>query len=102
MPCRPRPESTAMNSNRLVFELDHGAVLPVQDAAGARVVCLQGDVWITEEGDGGDVVLEAGRSLNLSRNGCTVVQALHDARVALETPQASGSPATFSAIRLAA
>lgn len=91
-----------MNSNRLVLELESGTVLPVQDAAGARLACLKGNLWITQEGDGVDTVLDAGKSLRLSRNGCTLVQALSPSRVAMEAPQASDSPTALAPLRLAA
>jgi quercetin dioxygenase-like cupin family protein len=89
-----------MNSKRIVVELERGALLPVHDGAGATVACLQGELWITEEQDGQDVVLRPGQSLRLERNGRTVVQALSAARVAVDAPPASGWPIALSPLRL--
>ena len=88
-----------MNTKRMVVELEHGSLLPVHDGAGATVVCLQGDLWITQQGDGDDIVLRAGESLRLARNGRTLVQALSAARVAIQAPAASAWPLALSALR---
>jgi hypothetical protein len=63
------------------------------------VVCVEGELWITQEHDGEDVLLSAGESLRLSRNGRTVVQALRGSRVAVEAPPASGWPIALSPLR---
>jgi quercetin dioxygenase-like cupin family protein len=88
-----------MYSKRLVVELERGGLLPLHDGAGARLACLEGDLWITQEHDGQDVLLRAGESLRLERNGRTVVQALSAARVAVEAPPASGWPIALSPLR---
>jgi hypothetical protein len=88
-----------MNSKRIVVELERGALLPLHDGAGATLACLDGDLWITQEHDGQDVLLRAGESLRLARNGRTVVQALSAARVAVEAPPASGWPIALSPLR---
>lgn len=97
---RPRRRIPGMNSKRIVVELERGGLLPVHDGAGATVVCLLGELWITEEEVGRDVVLRAGDSLRLARNGRTVVQALSASRVALEAPPASSWPIALSPLRL--
>jgi quercetin dioxygenase-like cupin family protein len=73
-----------MNAKRIVVEIERGGLLPVHDCAGATVACLQGDVWVTQDSDTADVVLSPGESLRLHKDGRTVVQALTDARVAVE------------------
>jgi hypothetical protein len=88
-----------MNSKRIVVELERGGLLPLHDGAGATLACLDGDLWITQEHDGEDVLLKAGESLRLARNGRTVVQALSAARVAVEAPPASGWPIALSPLR---
>jgi quercetin dioxygenase-like cupin family protein len=52
-----------MNSKRVVVELERGGLLPLHDGAGATVVCVEGELWITQERDGADVLLSAGESL---------------------------------------
>jgi hypothetical protein len=88
-----------MNSKRIVVELERGGLLPLHDGAGATLACLDGDLWITQEHDGQDVLLRAGESLRLARNGRTVVQALKASRVAVEAPPASGWPIALSPLR---
>jgi quercetin dioxygenase-like cupin family protein len=88
-----------MYSKRVVVELERGGLLPLHDGAGATVVCVAGELWITQEDDGEDVLLSAGESLRLSRNGRTVVQALRSSRVAVEAPPASGWPIALSPLR---
>jgi quercetin dioxygenase-like cupin family protein len=88
-----------MNSKKIVVELERGALLPLHDGAGATLACLEGDLWITQERDGQDVLLRAGESLRLARNGRTVVQALRAARVAVEAPPASAWPIALSPLR---
>jgi hypothetical protein len=88
-----------MNSKRVVVDLERGGLLPLHDGAGATVVCVEGEVWITQEHDGRDLLLSAGESLRLSRNGRAVIQALRGSRVAVEAPPASGWPIALSPLR---
>lgn len=94
MPARRRLSGMNFGSRRVVIELDRGGILPIHDAAGAQVVCLQGDLWITQEQDVRDLVLNAGDSLQLAKNGRALVQALSPARIAVEAPSAVGSSDT--------
>jgi hypothetical protein len=50
---------------------------------GARIESRRGRVWITQDGDPRDVVLEAGESHALDRDGPVFVQALDAALVLL-------------------
>src|SRR5438552_2643960 len=70
-------------SERAVIELEYRGVLPMHIAVGARIDCLGGRIWITEEGGTDDIVLEAGESFDVARAGVAVVQALSTARFAL-------------------
>ncbi|MBI3375927.1 MAG: DUF2917 domain-containing protein [Betaproteobacteria bacterium] len=56
-------------------------VLKLQRARGARVVCLAGDVWLTEDGRYDDVVLAAGESAVLERDGMAMITPLGSADV---------------------
>lgn len=71
---------------RAVIELEPQTVLPFHDASGAKIACLEGVLWITQEDDRNDIVLEAGQSLILDKEGEALVQALHGARIAVEAP----------------
>lgn len=65
------------------LRLARGQTLKVKDARGSVVWVREGSVWITEENEPKDVVLEAGHSYRLSRPGLTLVHAFGDATVAL-------------------
>jgi hypothetical protein len=83
-----------LDMKQMVIELEHRGILSLEDAAGARIVCLRGRIWVTEYRSPGDVVLEAGESYEVSpRAGVAVVQALREAVVALRAPAASATRA---------
>jgi hypothetical protein len=44
------------------------------------ITCLNGTLWITQEGDFKDYVLESGRSFWVTRPGSVVLQALDHSR----------------------
>ena len=75
------------------IRLDHTALklaerdtISVVDGKGARIAVTEGSVWITQEHDPRDVLLSAGESFVLDRDGTTIVEALHHAEVALDAP----------------
>ena len=65
------------------LEMKTGAVklgpnqtLKVVDAAGSTVCALQGAVWITEENDAKDIVLQPGGCYRLRHAGVAIVNSL--------------------------
>ncbi len=50
------------------------------DRRGDVITCLNGTLWITQEGDFKDYVLETGRSFWVTRPGTVVLQALDQSR----------------------
>lgn len=60
----------------------HGHI-QVIDGRGASVRCLQGSLWLTQDGDPNDVVLTAGESFTLDRDGLAIIYATADATVSL-------------------
>ena len=65
------------------IELRSGAVqlgpnqtLKVLDGVGATLCALEGSVWITEEGEPQDIILEAGNCYRLRHAGTTLVNSL--------------------------
>lgn len=87
-----------LDMKRVVIELEYREIVPVEDAAGTRIDCLRGRIWITERGSTDDIVLEAGESYVTSRGGVAVVQALREALVGLRAPavrQAGAEIATW-------
>jgi hypothetical protein len=62
------------------------AVHRLHDARGLLVSCLSGTLWLTQEGDVRDIVLEAGDDALIDRDGLTLLAALSDARFVLTAP----------------
>jgi hypothetical protein len=68
--------------------LPRGGMLRVTDGAGLTVRAGRGRLWITQERDTRDIVLRAGQSFELDRNGLALVYALDAAEVVLSAPRA--------------
>ena len=69
--------------NRMRLELKQGAVklgpnqtLRVVDGAGSTVCAVEGSIWITEENDARDIVLERGSCYRLRQRGVALVNSL--------------------------
>ena len=60
--------STSMNSGGASVRLQKNQSLKIGSAVGWTVTALSGTVWITQDRDVRDVVLEAGQSFVLDRN----------------------------------
>lgn len=73
-----------MNENRFVIELKRNALLPLQDSKGARLVCLEGTLWITHQDHQDDIVIHTGDAYEVPHDGTTLVQAMQAARIAVE------------------
>lgn len=56
-----------------------GNSIRIQDGAGTDVCALGGIIWITQEGDQRDVILQPGERFTLDRSGLTLLVALEDA-----------------------
>lgn len=57
-------------------KLGPNQTLKVVDGLGHTVSAIEGCVWITEENDPNDIVLEAGHSYRLKRHGTAVLNPL--------------------------
>ena len=68
------------------MKLTKGMLLRVRDAAGTVVVCLEGMVWLTEEGDAADHFLACGQRHRIAGDGVVVLEALHDAHLDVQQP----------------
>lgn len=60
------------------LEVRRKQVLSLRDAAGARLRCTRGSLWLTQEGGGQDIVLTPGECFTVERGGLTLVNALKD------------------------
>jgi hypothetical protein len=68
--------------------LGRGSLMRIQAHPGARVACLRGMVWLTQEDDATDRIIAAGESFVCDRAGVVLVNAVaHDAVVEYPHPQ---------------
>jgi Protein of unknown function (DUF2917) len=51
-------------------------ILPIEDGAGLEVKCLRGTLWITQDGDREDRIIDRSDSYVLDRPGLSLVNAL--------------------------
>ena len=80
--CQPEPPGTdTRRSVATNLLLTSGKLIVLQDSAGSRVNCMYGQLWITQENDGRDIILEAGQSYTLDRQGKAIIQGMPCARV---------------------
>jgi hypothetical protein len=72
--------------NLAAIMLPRRALHRLEDARGQLVSCLTGTLWITQQGDGRDIVLQAGDDALIEHDGLTLLTALEDARFVLTAP----------------
>jgi hypothetical protein len=72
--------------------------LRITDGRELLIHVWQGSLWITQEGDTRDIVLEAGDSFRLDRNGVALAKAWDDTVLALASPHEK-RPARDIAVR---
>ncbi len=76
--------------------LARGTLQRIDDGQGTWVQCLSGTLWLTQQDDARDIVLEAGDEARIERAGTSIVSALSDVRFVLlrgdAPPQAAASP----------
>jgi hypothetical protein len=75
----------SLDSSRV--ELRRHQTLRLADASGVAVVCLCGALWITQENDPRDVIVEAGAWFALDRPGVALVEAIEASSVHLRAPR---------------
>ncbi len=63
--------------------LHHAETHRIEAGKGLRVQCLTGTLWLTQEDDPRDIVLEAGEEAFIDRDGTSIVSALSDASFVL-------------------
>jgi len=66
-----------------LMSLDTGEMLSIESGRGRCLVVFAGRVWITQEGDIGDHIVETGHSFTFDRYGVALVEALVPTRLSL-------------------
>jgi len=66
--------------------LERDQLVAIRGGVGARVICLRGSLWVTQENAAEDQLLEMGESLVIEHPGLTVVMALDPASVRIAEP----------------
>ena len=64
--------------------LEAGQVLSLDDAEGTTLAAERGTLWVTEEGDARDHIIEPGETFVIAKAGRTVVQAMQSASISLQ------------------
>ncbi len=77
-----------LHPTNLAVVLAQGALQSIEDGRGSSVQCLGGALWLTQQGDARDIVLEAGDKAVIERDGTSIVFALSDARFVLSDARA--------------
>ena len=77
------PRVTIIPAPGHTHRIQKGATASVQRPHGLEVVCLQGTLWITHDGEVKDVVLERGHRYAADRNARMLVHALDAAELRL-------------------
>jgi hypothetical protein len=78
--------SMKINLSRVNVELGQNQTLPILQADGVKVSCLHGSLWITQDHDSRDVILEPGDAFVMDRKGRALVSALAPSGLLLEEP----------------
>lgn len=72
--------------------LSDDELLRVRHAGAAEVRALQGQVWVTQDGDLRDIVLQAGESFRFDRDSPVLIAPFGSAQVMLTAEARPGSP----------
>ncbi len=81
--------------------LERRELMALDNADGARIECLSGELWITMEGDAGDIVLAGGDTFTFSGTPRAFISALRPASF-VATPSPAQMPLRRFAARCAA
>jgi hypothetical protein len=78
------PLKMDLNSAESLFELASDQQTKLHDACGWTVRAVCGTVWITQDHDRRDIVLEAGDTFEIDRDGVALITPIGKARMAIE------------------
>ena len=72
------------------MHLPRGGLLRIKNGRDLSVHVWEGTLWLTQEHDRRDIVLEAGQSFRLDRRGSCLLEATRPSAVALSSPHDHG------------
>jgi hypothetical protein len=78
-------QETVMNNDLLLgaTAIDKGRIRRVAAPLGRRVECVSGVLWVTQDGDRRDIILEPGDAFDFDRAEGVLISALQDSRYLL-------------------
>lgn len=83
------------------FCLRKGQGLRIIDGGGHKIDCRSGCMWITQDGDTADVLLEKNESLTLAKNNTVYISAIRHATFGVEVAEQRRAQFALEAIRSA-
>jgi hypothetical protein len=72
--------------------IPRGRTLRIRDGKGFDLQVAAGCLWVTQQGDTTDHVLEAGESFRVTRDGDTLVHAFREVRLQIGSPAGAIAP----------
>ncbi len=78
--------------NVMRIRLARGDHLRIRDGHGAHVAVGHGTAWLTQHGDRRDIVIGAGESFRIDRDGVTVVSILFAAEISVSAESRESLP----------
>src|SRR5262249_38226281 len=81
--------------DRAELRLRARELVRLDDAAGTRVHCICGSLWVTQDGDSNDYHLGPGMSFVVNRPGTTLMHALRASEIVLTVPARAARNAPF-------
>lgn len=78
--------------------LKRNQVVTVRGGIGRSIVCDSGTVWVTQDGDARDIILRAGESFTIDRNGPTLVQAFEPGSISITRSAAQSRSSVWSTL----
>jgi Protein of unknown function (DUF2917) len=82
----------ASTTETMEATIPQGRTLRIQNGKGVELRPAQGCIWVTHEGETDDVVVEAGGTLRVTRDGLTLVHAFEKTRLGIAYPSDAGAP----------
>ncbi|HLB13959.1 MAG TPA: DUF2917 domain-containing protein [Burkholderiales bacterium] len=72
--------------------IPRGRTLRIRDGKGFSLKVVAGCLWVTQDGDTEDAVLDAGETFRVSGDGVTLVHAFKEVRLRIGYPTEAGAP----------